>query len=69
MEQRHTREEKMEAFGRMLDVLDALREKWPWDRKQTNESLRPKTMEETNELCGALMKNEVEDVGKELGYV
>ena len=37
----HTREEKMQAFGRILDVLDELREKCPWDRKQTNESLRP----------------------------
>ena len=59
MEQRHTREEKMEAFGRMLDVLDALREKCPWDRKQTNESLRPNTIEETYELCDALMKDDV----------
>ena len=39
----HTREEKLEAFGRLLDVLDELREKCPWDRKQTNESLRPNT--------------------------
>ena len=69
MEQRHTREEKMEAFGRMLDVLDALREKCPWDRKQTNESLRPNTIEETYELCDALMKDDVEDICKELGDV
>jgi len=69
MEQKHTREEKMEAFGRMLDVLDALREKCPWDRKQTNESLRPNTIEETYELCDALMKDDVEDVCKELGDV
>ena len=62
MEQKHTREEKMEAFGRMLDVLDALREKCPWDRKQTNESLRPNTIEETYELCDALMKDDVEDI-------
>ena len=53
----------------MLDVLDALREKCPWDRKQTNESLRPNTIEETYELCDALMKNDVEDVCKELGDV
>ena len=45
----HTREEKLKAFGRMLDVLDTLREKCPWDRKQTNESLRPNTIEETYE--------------------
>ena len=53
----HTREEKMEAFGRMLDVLDTLREKCPWDKKQTNESLRPNTIEETYELCDALMSS------------
>ena len=69
MEQKHTREEKMAAFGRMLDVLDALREKCPWDRKQTNESLRPNTIEETYELCDALMKNDVADICKELGDV
>ena len=44
----HTRKEQMEAFGRFLDVLDELREKCPWDRKQTNESLRPNTIEETS---------------------
>ena len=42
----HTRDEKMEAFGRFLDILDELRVKCPWDRKQTNESLRPNTIEE-----------------------
>lgn len=47
----HTREEKLEAFGRLLDVLDELRVKCPWDRKQTNESLRPNTIEEVYELC------------------
>ena len=65
----HTREEQMEAFGRLLDVLDALRENCPWDRKQTNESLRPNTIEETYELCDALMKNDVPDICKELGDV
>ena len=54
----HTRKEQMEAFGRFLDVLDELREKCPWDRKQTNESLRPNTIEETYELCDALIKND-----------
>ena len=44
-----TREEKMAAFGRLLDVMDELREKCPWDRKQTIESLRPQTIEETYE--------------------
>ena len=59
----------MAAFGRMLDVLDALREKCPWDRKQTNDSLRPNTIEETYELCDALIKNDVQEVCKELGDV
>lgn len=48
----------MEAFGRLLDVLDELRVKCPWDRKQTNESLRPNTIEEVYELCDALMKDD-----------
>ena len=52
----HTRQEQMEAFGRFLDILDELRVKCPWDRKQTNESLRPNTIEETYELCDALMR-------------
>ncbi len=69
MERKHTREEKMEAFGRMLDVLDTLREKCPWDRKQTNESLRPNTIEETYELCDALMKDDIHEISKELGDV
>ena len=65
----HTREEKMEAFGRFLDVLDTLRENWPWDRKQTNESLRPNTIEEVYELCDALMKSDESNICKELGDV
>lgn len=59
----------MEAFGRFLDILDELREKCPWDRKQTNESLRPNTIEETYELCDALMRNDKNDICKELGDV
>ena len=59
----------MEAFGRFLDVLDTLREKCPWDRKQTNESLRPNTIEETFELCDALMKGDRANICKELGDV
>ena len=59
----------MKAFGRFLDVLDALRTNCPWDRKQTNESLRPNTIEETYELCDALIKNDVADICKELGDV
>ena len=65
----HTREEKLQAFGRLLDVLDQLREKCPWDCKQTNESLRPNTIEETFELCDALMKNDTKNICKELGDV
>ena len=65
----HSREEKMAAFGRLLDVLDTLRDKCPWDRKQTNESLRPNTIEESFELADALMKNDVTNICKELGDV
>ena len=65
----HTKEEKMQAFGRFLDVLDALRTNCPWDKKQTNESLRPNTIEETYELCDALIKNDIPDICKELGDV
>ena len=69
MSTQHTREEKLAAFGRLLDVLDDLREKCPWDRKQTNESLRPNTIEETYELCDALMKDDKKNICKELGDV
>lgn len=65
----HTREEKIEAFGRLLNVLDELRVKCPWDRKQTNESLRPNTIEEVYELCDALMKDDKKNICKELGDV
>lgn len=65
----HNREEKLEAFGRFLDVLDELREKCPWDRKQTNESLRPNTIEEVYELTDALIKADSDEVCKELGDV
>src|SRR5574344_983643 len=65
----HTKEEKMKAFGRLLDVMDDLREKCPWDKKQTNESLRPNTIEETYELCDALIKEDNANICKELGDV
>lgn len=65
----HSREEKIEAFGRLLDVLDRLRVECPWDRKQTNESLRPNTIEEVFELCDALMKDDSKNICKELGDV
>ncbi|MDR1259648.1 MAG: nucleoside triphosphate pyrophosphohydrolase [Tannerellaceae bacterium] len=62
-----TREEQMKAFGRLLDILDQLREKCPWDRKQTNDSLRSNTIEETYELCDAIIRDDNGDVEKELG--
>ena len=62
-----TKAEKMEAFGRLLDIMDELRVKCPWDRKQTNESLRTNTIEEPYELCEALMKADNENIKKELG--
>ena len=65
----HTKEEKMKAFGRLLDVLDTLRVECPWDKKQTNESLRPNTIEETFELCDALLKDDELNICKELGDV
>ena len=65
----HTKEEKLQAFGRLLDVMDDLREKCPWDRKQTNESLRPNTIEETYELADAIVKNDKGEICKELGDV
>lgn len=65
----HTRKEQMAAFGRLLDVLDELRAKCPWDKKQTNESLRPNTIEETYELCNALMNGDTKNICKELGDV
>ena len=65
----HTREEKLQAFGRILDVLDELREKCPWDRKQPNESLRPQTIEEGYELNGAILAGDEQELSKELGDV
>lgn len=58
------RAEQLKAFERLLDVLDELRVKCPWDRKQTNESLRPNTIEETYELCDALMRNDTKTYAK-----
>lgn len=63
------RAEQLKAFERLLDVLDELRVKCPWDKKQTNESLRPNTIEETYELCDALMKDNKKNICKELGDV
>lgn len=64
-----SREERLEAFGKLLDVLDELRVKCPWDAKQTNDSLRPNTIEEVYELSDALMQGNVRDIRKELGDV
>jgi len=65
----HTKEEKLKAFARLLDVQERLRKECPWDRKQTNESLRPNTIEETFELADALLKNDSKNICKELGDV
>lgn len=65
----HTTDEKLQAFGRLLQVMNELREKCPWDRKQTNESLRPNTIEETYELCDAIIKADNNEICKELGDV
>ncbi len=65
----HTREEKIEALGKVIDTLDILRVKCPWDRKQTNESLRPNTIEEVYELCDALLEDDNANIKKELGDV
>ncbi|MDF9831014.1 nucleoside triphosphate pyrophosphohydrolase [Parabacteroides sp. PF5-6] len=61
------KEERLQAFGRLLDVMDELREKCPWDRKQTNESLRSNTIEETYELCDALIRDDNNGIKEELG--
>lgn len=65
----NTREQKLAAFGRLLDIMDELRVKCPWDAKQTNESLRTNTIEETYELCEAIIKNDNQEIKKELGDV
>ena len=65
----HTKEEKLQAFGRLLDIIDELREKCPWDHKQTNESLRSNTIEEVYELCDALTRQADGEMCKELGDV
>lgn len=65
----HSKEEKLRAFSEILDVLDTLRVKCPWDAKQTNESLRPNSVEEMLELADALIRDDVQDIKKELGDV
>jgi MazG family protein len=65
----HTKEEKLERFGKVLDIMDKLREKCPWNGAQTMESLRPMTLEEVYELSDAILKNSDSDIEKELGDV
>lgn len=65
----HTRQEQLAAFERLLDIMDNLREKCPWDRKQTFESLRQNTIEEANELATAIIKQDKNEIAKELGDV
>ena len=65
----NNREEQLKAFDRLLTVMDELREKCPWDRKQTFESLRQNTIEETYELASALIKDDMNEIAKELGDV
>lgn len=63
----NTKEQKLQAFGRLLDIMDELREKCPWDREQTNESLRANTIEETYELSEAIIADDNNEIKKELG--
>ena len=63
------RQKQLEAFNRLLDVMDTLREKCPWDRKQTIDSLRPNTIEEVYELSDAIMNHDMHNISKELGDV
>lgn len=65
----NTRQEQLQAFDRLLTIMDELREQCPWDRKQTMESLRHLTIEETYELGDAILDNDLEEVKKELGDV
>ena len=69
LDQMNTREDKLHAFGRLLDIMDELREQCPWDKKQTMDSLRHLTIEETYELCDAILDNDMEEVKKELGDI
>ena len=69
MERKNNREQKLEAFGKLLDVIDTLREKCPWDSVQTNESMRPNTIEEAMELAEALLGDDYTTIKKELGDV
>ena len=63
------REQQLAAFGRLLDIMDTLREKCPWDRKQTFDSLRENTIEEAFELASAISRHDLNEISKELGDV
>ena len=63
----NTRQQQLQAFNRLLDIMDDLREKCPWDKKQTLESLRHLTIEETYELGDAILNNDLQEIKKELG--
>lgn len=65
----NTREQKLEAFGKLLDIMDDLREKCPWDKKQTLQTLRHLTLEETYELSDAILNEDLQEIKKELGDV
>ena len=65
----NTREQQLQAFGRLLNIMDELRLKCPWDKKQTFESLRHLTIEETYELGDAILNNDLQEIKKELGDV
>ena len=65
----NTREQQLAAFDRLLTIMDELREKCPWDRKQTFDSLRQNTIEETFELANAISRKDMQEISKELGDV
>ncbi|MES2485335.1 MAG: nucleoside triphosphate pyrophosphohydrolase [Bacteroidota bacterium] len=65
----NTRQQQLDAFSRLLDIMDDLREKCPWDKKQTLQSLRHLTIEETYELGDAILDNDLQEIKKELGDV
>ena len=66
-EEMHSTEEKLKAFERLLEIMDELREKCPWDREQTLDSLRNLTIEETYELADAIMDQDLDEIRRELG--
>ena len=65
----NSRQEQLEAFSRLLDIMDDLREKCPWDQKQTLQTLRHLTLEEVYELSDALLEEDLPEIKKELGDV